>query len=283
MKRFQAGEIDSNNELPTERLDDIEATFGDQVHVVPSLGGYYYAIKNNKEPWGDAGLRRAVSIAIDRDFLARKAWGGAMFAGYGIVPPGIEGYAPYRADYADMDPIEREEEAADILAARGYGPEHPLKLEIRFPNEDNNRATGVAIQEQLRPLGIEVSLFGTDAKTHWAHLENNGDFDLAVAGWGADYRDPETFLGIARKTSGNNLGRYDNPQFDRLLDSAAVAAADPTRRMQLLAQAEKVLVDDVGLLPLLFYSSHNIVSSRVKGWEENALDFHPSRFISVEE
>ena len=65
------------------------------------------------------------------------------------------------------------------------------------------------------------------------------------------------------------------------MDAAAAAGADPRRRMELLSQAEKVLVDAHGLLPLLFYSSHNIVSARIKGWEENVMDIHPSRFITV--
>ena len=67
------------------------------------------------------------------------------------------------------------------------------------------------------------------------------------------------------------------------MDAAAAAGAHPEERMKLLSQAEKVLVDGDGMLPLLFFSSHNIVSSRVKGWEENVMDIHPSRFITVEQ
>ena len=204
-------------------------------------------------------------MAIDREFLADKVWGGAMFPAYGFVPPGIEGYKPYRPEYADAPEIDREDEAARILQALGYGPDNPLKLELRYDTSENNQNTGIAIQEQLRPLGIEVTLHNSDAKTHFGHLDGGGDFDFARSGWIGDYKDPETFLGIARKASGNNLGHYDSPEFERVMEAAAAAGANPQQRMQLLSQAEKVLVDADGMLPLLFYSSHNIVSSQAQG------------------
>jgi oligopeptide transport system substrate-binding protein len=168
------------------------------------------------------------------------------------------------------------------LQALGYGPDNPLKLELRYDTSENNKNTGIAIQEQLRPLGIEVTLHNSDAKTHFGHLDGGGDFDFARGGWIGDYKDPETFLGIARKASGNNLGHYDSPEFEQVMAAGAAAGANAQQRMQLLAQAEKVLVDADGMLPLLFFSSHNIISRRLKGWEENVMDIHPSRFITVE-
>ena len=94
-----------------------------------------------------------------------------MIPAYGMVPPGIEGYESYQADYADMDQIEREDEAVRILTELGYGPENPLPLEIRFNTSENHQNTAVAIQEQLRPLGVEVTMINTDTATHYGHLE----------------------------------------------------------------------------------------------------------------
>lgn len=94
VKRFDAGELDSNNDLPTEQLDDLRARLGDQVRVGPYLGVYYFAIKLDKEPWSNPKVRRALSLAIDRDFLADKIWAKSMHPAYGMVPPGIGGYTP---------------------------------------------------------------------------------------------------------------------------------------------------------------------------------------------
>jgi len=282
MKRFEAGELDSNDDLPTEQLTELRAKFGNQIHVGPYLGIYYYAIKLDKEPWNNPKIRRAISLAIDRDYLAEKVWANTMFAAYSMVPPGITGYKPYQAGYAGTDQIAREQEAAAILADLGYGPNNPLKAEIRIYNSDNNQNTAVAIQEQLRALGVEASILNTDVGTHYGIMEQGGDFDLGLGGWIADYKDPETFLALARKASGNNFSHYSSSAFERLMDEAATAGGEPEKRMQLLAQAEKVMIDDLAFIPLLYFSYHNIVSSRIKGWEENALDVHPSRFVLIE-
>jgi oligopeptide transport system substrate-binding protein len=282
LKRYEAGELDSNDDMPLEQLADMKAKFGDQVRIGPYLGTYYYAPKLDKEPWSNPKLRRAISLAIDRDFLAEKVWGNSMLPGYSMVPPGIEGYEPAIADYAEKSQIDREDEAKKILTELGYGPDKPLKLEIRYNTSENHKNTAVAIQEQLKPLGIEVTMVNTDTKTHYGHLEQKGDFDFARAGWIADYKDPETFLGISRKASGNNYSNYNSPKFEELMDKAAAAGGDPAERSKILSQAERVLVDDLGNLPLLYYSYHNLVSPKLKGFEDNVMDVHPSRFISKE-
>jgi oligopeptide transport system substrate-binding protein len=280
MKRYEAGELDSYDDLPTEQLAELKAKFGDQIRVAPYLGTYYYAIKTDKAPWDNVELRNAISMAIDRDFLAEKVWGNSMFPGYSMVPPGIKGYTSAMASFADKSQIDREEDAMKILEKLGYGPDKPLKMEIRYNTSENHKNTAVAIQEQLKPLGIEVTLLNTDTKTHYGHLEQKGDYDVARASWIADYQDPETFLGISRKASGNNHSNFSSPKYEELMDKAAAAGGNPEERYKLLSEAERVLIDEVGQIPLLYYSFHNIVSPKLAGYEDNVMDVHPSRFIS---
>jgi oligopeptide transport system substrate-binding protein len=282
LKRFEAGELDTNDDMPLEQLEDIQARLGDKVRIGPYIGTYYYVVKMQEEPWSDPEIRRAISMAIDRDFLAEEVWTNAMIPAYGMVPPGVEGYESYTADYADMDQIEREDEAARILEEHGYGPDNPLPLEIRFNTSENHQNTAVAIQEQLRPLGVEVTMLNTDTATHYGHLEQKGDFDYARAGWIADYKDPETFLGISRAASGNNYADFNNPEFERLMDEATAAGGNPEERFRLLHEAEKILVDELPNMPLLFYRYKLLISDKIKGFEENVMDVHPSRFISKE-
>jgi len=283
MKRYEAGELDSYDDLPTEQLPDLKAKFGDQVRVAPYLGTYYYAIKTDKAPWDNLELRTAISEAIDRDFLAEKVWNNSMFPGYSMVPPGIKGYTPAMAKFAEESQIDREDAAKKVLEKLGYTPEHPLKMEIRYNTSENHKNTAVAIQEQLKPLGVEVTLLNTDTKTHYGFLEQKGSYDVARAAWIADYQDPETFLGISRKASGNNYSRYDSPAYEAAMDKAAAAGGNPEERMKLLSDAERILVDEVGNIPLLYYSFHNIVSPKLVGFEDNVMDIHPSRFISKTE
>jgi len=280
MKRFEAGELDTYGDLPTEQLADLKAKFGDEIRVGPYLGTYYYAIKTDKAPWDNVKLRNAISEAIDRDFLAEKVWNNSMLPGYSMVPPGITGYTPALASFADKSQLDREDDAKKVLAELGYGPDKPLKMEIRYNTSENHKNTAVAIQEQLKPLGIDVTLLNTDTKTHYAHLEQKGDYDLARAGWIADYSDPESFLGISVKASGNNYSNFNDAKFEDLMKQAAAAGGDPAKRMELLSQAERVLIDNVGNIPLLYYSFHNAVSKKIAGWDDNVMDRHPTRFIS---
>ncbi len=280
IKRFEAGELDTNDDIPTEQMADLKAKFGDQLRIGPYLGTYYYSIKTDRAPWDNVELRNAISMAIDRDFLAEKVWQNSMLPGYSMVPPGIEGYTSALAKFADMSQIDREDEAKKILEKLGYTPEKPLKMEIRYNTSENHKNTAVAIQEQLKPLGVEVSLLNTDTKTHYSFLEQKGDYDVARAGWIADYKDPETFLGISRKASGNNYSDFDNPKFEELMDKAAAAGGNPEERMKDLAEAERVLVDEVGQIPLLYYSYKNLVSPKIHGFEENVMDVHPTRFVT---
>jgi oligopeptide transport system substrate-binding protein len=283
MKRYEAGELDSYDDLPTEQLADLKAKFGDQVRVAPYLGSYYYAVKTDKAPWDNVELRNAISEAIDRDFLAEKVWNNSMSPGYSMVPPGTVGYTAAIATYADKSQIDREDDAKAVLEKLGYGPDKPLKMEIRYNTSENHKNTAVAIQEQLKPLGIEVSLLNTDTKTHYAFLEQKGNYDVARIGWIADYQDPETFLGTLRKASGNNYSNYNSPKFEELMDKAAAAGGNPEERMKLLGEAERQVVDDVAIIPLLYYNFHNIVSPKLVGFDDNIMDVHPSRFISKTE
>jgi len=282
MKRFEAGELDSNNDLPTEQLTDLKAKFGDQINIGPYLGTFYFVFKITKAPWDNVKLRHAVSMAIDRDYLAEKVWQNSMIPSYSFVPPGISGYETRTTDYAEMSQIDREDAAKKVLAELGYGPDKPLKMEIRYNTSENNKNTAVAIQEQLKPLGVEVTLLNTDTKTHYGHLEQHGDFDVARAGWIADYKDPENFLALCKSGTGNNYSEYTDKEYDDLLAKAA-ASADPAERMKTLSDAEAIgVARDLCVLPLLYYSYKNIVSSKVKGWEDNVMDRHPSRFLSKE-
>ena len=213
MKRFEAGELDMNDDIPTEQLADLKAKFGDQIKIGPYLGTYYYAFKIPTRRRGTTSkLRHAISMAIDRDYLAEKVWQNTMLPAYSFVPPGI-------SRLRDARPRTTPRSRSSTARTRprrsstelGYGPDKPLKMEIRYNTSENHKNTAVAIQEQLKPLGIEVTLLNTDTKTHYGHLEQHGDFDIARAGWIADYKDPENFLALCKTGTGNNYARLFQP------------------------------------------------------------------------
>ena len=279
IKRFEAGEVDSMNDMPTEQLADLKAKFGDQIHLTPELGTYYYIFKSQKAPWNNPKLRNAISMVIDREQLAEKVWQNSMIPAYSLVPPGVKGYETSVMEYAEMPQLDREDAAKKVFTELGIGPDKPMKLELRYNTSENHKNTAVAFQEMLKPFGFDVTLINTDGKTHYSYLEQHGQFDVARAGWIADFKDPVTFLNLAKTGDGNNYGEYSNKDFDALMDKAAVEA-DPAARMKELSQAEAIMIKDLPILPLLYYGNHNVVSSKLHGFDDNVMDVHPSRFVS---
>ncbi len=279
LKRFEAGEIDTYDDLPVEQMSYIREKFAGQFLTGPYLGTYFFWFKNDKPPFDNAKLRRAMALAIDREYIADKIWAGTMTAAYSFVPPGIVGYDPVQADFKAMTQVEREDEAKKLMAELGYGPDKPLSVELRFNTSENHRNTAIAVADMLKTIGIEAKLLNTDGKTHYGHLRSHGDFDLARANWVGDYRDPQTFLLIPTTGDGHNYGLYSNKAFDALVAQADIEG-DIIKRREIMMQAEKIIVQEQPLLILLHYRSKNLVSARLQGWETNNIDAHLSRWLA---
>lgn len=284
LRRFQAGELDSNNDVPFEQIPWMQENMPDEFRAAPYLGTYYYAVDMRRPPFDDVRIRRALSLAIDREFLADEIMGGTFLAAYSFVPPGINNYdEPAYADYMDMSMLDREDEALALLEEAGFGPDNPLSLEIRYNTSENHEQIAVAIADMWKPLGIETALFNTDVATHYAHLRDGGEFDVARAAWIADYSDPQNFLFMVESDNdGFNYAHFNSPEYDALMDEAEVTI-DLTERAAMLHQAEAIFMAELPFIPLLTYASTNLVSTRLHGWEDNAQNVHPSRYMSLDE
>ncbi len=283
LRRFVAGEIQSYDDVPVEQIGFVRSHLAEAFRVTPSLGSYFYAFDTRHKPFDDRRVRQALAMVIDREFLAETIWRGTMDPGYSFVPPGMESYgAPATVAWKDIDPYEREDEAKRLLADAGFGPRgQKLEVEIRFNNSENHRATAVAIADMWKPLGVETRLLSTDATSHYAFLREKPPFDVARSGWFADYPDAQNFLFLGQSDNqALNVASFTNKTFDRLMREAQVEES-PGRRRAILHEAEALLLDEQPDLVLLTYKSRNLVSPKLKGWEENVRDNHPGRYISI--
>jgi oligopeptide transport system substrate-binding protein len=226
-------------------------------------------------------VRQALSMLVDREFIAEQIWGQTMQPGYSFMPPGVGNYGdPAYMTYKDQSPIDREDAAKKLLTEAGFGAGKPLKVEIRYNTTDNNRNTVIAISEQWKQAGIETSFINTDGKTHFAHLRDGGDFDIARYGWIADYSDPNNFLFLLKSDNkGFNYGKYNNPEFDKLLDNAA-KELDLKKRADMLKQAEAILMKDMPWIPIMYYGKSNLISPKIKGFVQNTRGVYPTRYLS---
>ncbi|WP_244645565.1 peptide ABC transporter substrate-binding protein [Salinarimonas ramus] len=282
VRRFEAGEVQSCSDLPSEQIADLRERLGDQVRIAPYLGTYYLPVKVPKETLGDPRVREAMSMAIDRVFLAEEIWQDTMVPAYSLVPPGTNNYvedAP-QLDYAKTDILDREDQAIALLEEAGIGPGE-LTVDLRYNTSENNKNTMTAVGEMLRNIGIESTLTEMEGATYFNYLREDGDFDVARAGWIGDYNDPQNFLFLYESDNlGFNYPRWANEEYDRLMQQAETET-DLQARAEILAQAERLFLSEVPAIPILFYTSKALVSPQLSGWEDNIMNVHGTRFLSL--
>lgn len=284
LRRFMAGEIHSYDDVPLEQVAFVRKRLPEALVVSPSLGAYYYAFDTRRKPFDDTRVRRALSMVIDREFLAERIWGGTMEPLYSFVPPGIETYgAPTTVRWKEMRPFEREDEARRLLREAGYGDGlEPLEVEIRFNNSENHRATAVAIADMWKGLGVATKLRATDATTHFAFLREKAPFDVARAGWFADFPDAENFLFLGESDNkGLNTPNFSNAAFDALL-RAARRERSAERRRAILHEAEALILAEQPYLVLMAYRSSYLLSPKISGFEPNPFGAHAGRYVSIQ-
>ncbi|QFY60134.1 peptide ABC transporter substrate-binding protein [Rhizobium grahamii] len=284
VRRFEAKEMDLVYNFSADQIDRLRSSYSDQVHVSPTLATYYYAFDSRQEPYSDVRVRRALSMAIDRDFLAKEIYSGSQIPAYSLVPPGIDTYgAPAKADFADVSQLDREDKAIELMKEAGYGDGgKPLNIEIRYNTNPNHERVATAVADMWKnTFKAKVSLVNLDVSSHYAYLQEGGKFNVARAGWVADYADAENFLALNLSTNKTfNYGHYESPEFDALM-AKSYAETDPAARSKLLHEAETHLMADQPVAPLLTQADLWLVSSRVQGWHDNAANQHLSRFLSV--
>lgn len=280
-KRFRAGEIDIATDFASDQIDWLKKNLPDETRIAPYLGIYYYPVNTSKPPFDDKRVRQALSMAINREAITDKVLKTGELPAYSFVPPGTNNYGePAYVAWKDMPYEERVEEAKKLLAEAGFGPDNPLKFVLSYNTSENHKRIAIAVAAMWKQIGVEAELFNTEVKVHYDKLKQ-ADFDVARAGWIADYNDPQNFLYLLQGSSGPlNYGRYANPEYDALMEQAAVTT-DLSERASLMAQAEAMAMEDQPVIPIYYYVSKNLVSGSVEGWQDTVNDIHRSRFLSV--
>jgi ABC-type oligopeptide transport system substrate-binding subunit len=280
LTRFRSGELDVVVSLPSEQMESIARDFGSQLHLVQQIGLEYLAFNARRPPLSDARVRRALSMAIDRDLLTARLLRAGEPAAYCLVPPGVDHYPnPGCADFGSWPQSRRIEEARRLLAAAGYGPGgRPLAIRYRYNNADTQKKIAIAISAMWQPLGVRTELVTGDMKTHQQAIAQ-GDFDVARGSWYAEDRDAASFLELLdSRATALNISGYRSAPFDALLDRAA-DSADLAQRAALMSQAESLAMREQPLAPLYIYVGRRLIARRVQGWVDNPRGVHLNRYL----
>jgi len=281
-RRFRAGEIDVATDFASDQIDWLKANLPKETRIAPYLGIYYYPINTQKPPFDDKRVRQALSMSIDRETIVDKVMKTGEIAAYSFVPPGTLNYGePSYASFKGMSQADRVAKATKLLGDAGFNAGNPLKFQLRYNTSENHKRIAVAIAAMWKKLGVEVELYNSEVKVHYADLKQR-KFDVARAGWIADYNDPQNFLYLLEtRTGANNYGGYSVKAFDDLMEQAS-KTSDLKARAKLLADAEAIAMEDQPIIPIYYYVSKNLVAQYVKGWVDTTNDIHRWRYLSIE-
>lgn len=282
-RRVRRGELDINTDIQSNRIAFLKEEIPQYVRVYTYLGVTYLAFNTNEPAFKDKRVRQALSMAIDRDFIARKLLRGGQVPAYTFTPPGVANYtAATPPEWASWPLDKRQAEARRLLAQAGYGPDRPLKFEVKQRNTPDPMLYTPAVQADWKAIGVEAQLMQQETQIAYADYRARA-FQVADAAWVADYNDAMSFLYLNHSSTGpQNYGDYKNPVYDALLGKAD-NEPDAAKRAGYLSQAESVMLGDAPIAPIYFYVNKNLVSPRVTGWVDNIIDHHRTRYLCVKD
>lgn len=270
LNRFLAGEIDMTWNVPIERFKQLKKDYPADLKVEGLVSTYYYQFNTKKKPFDDVRVRTALSYAVNRDVIADKVMGQGQRPAYGLTPDYVDGFKPVVADWSKMTQADRDAKAKALLQEAGFDTSKPLKFELLYNTDDNHKKVAVAVASMWKKLGVQVSLVNQEWKTY-LETKKQGQFDVARAGWTADYNEASSMLDLMQTTHGNNDGKYSNPAFDKLMNESR-DQVDAASRNKLYVQAEAILAKDMPIIPIYQYVQPRMVKSYVGGYPSNPLD-----------
>lgn len=283
LTRYLAGELDMTD-IPAGQFPRLSEEYPDQAISFPNSCSYYYLFNHVSGPEAlqDVRVRQALSMAVDRDIIVDNVLAGGQRAAYTFTHWAIPGWETPDIPMANMTQAERNARAQELIAEAGYGEDNPLELEIIYNTSDSHRAIAVAISQMWKQtLGVETTL----ANQEWAtYLDTRGEqnYEIARAGWCADYAEPSTYLDLFTTSSSYNDGKYSNPEVDALMQEAKLAD-DP---LSLYQRVEEIAAEDAAIIPIYHYASVRMMSPNLENWPtENLLQNWYSRdlYISASE
>ncbi|ACV28516.1 Stage 0 sporulation protein KA [Anaerococcus prevotii] len=272
---YRSGDLDFINSVPQEEIQKLLDT--KELKIKPYVGTYFVCFNTEKEPFNDPKVRKAFSLAIDRNFIVNQVTGQGQEPATAYVPSGVydakgaegDDFRTVGGDYYSINDEDYEkniEEAKKLMEEAGYkdGEGFP-QIDYLYNTDENHKAIAEALQNMWQEnLGVQVSLQNQDWNV-FLKERKEGNYNIARHGWIADYNDPMSFIDMWLTGGGNNDAQYKNPEFDKFV-KAAKATSDPDERMENMHKAEDILIgEDNVVAPLYFYNNSYMMKPNIKG------------------
>ena len=271
---YTGGTAQLIKDVPTEEIPTLKKDKKDEFYVDPILGTYYLSMNLNKAPFNDKNVRKALSLAIDRDYVANTVMQGTYSPAYNYVGTGVDDVDPGKflensktangdKTYISEDYKANLEEAKKALAEAGY-PEGKGFPTITYSTNDAGYHKAVAeyLQQAYKQLGITMNIDIVDWSS-FTPKRRAGEYEMARNGWVMDYNDASNMIELFTSTNGNNDGKYNNPAFDKAMNDSKVA--DKAAHFTALHEAEKIVSEDYGFIPVAYYNDFWLQNTNLKG------------------
>lgn len=271
---YTGGTAQLIKDVPTEEIPTLKKDKKDEFNVDPILGTYYLSMNLNKAPFNNKNVRKALSLAIDRDYVANTVMQGTYSPAYNYVGTGVDDVDPGKflenskaanggKTYISEDYKANLEEAKKALAEAGY-PEGKGFPTITYSTNDAGYHKAVAeyLQQVYKDLGITMNIDIVDWSS-FTPKRRAGEYEMARNGWVMDYNDASNMIELFYSSNGNNDGKYNNPAFDKALNDSKVA--DKAAHFTALHEAEKIVSEDYGFIPVAYYNDFWLQSTSLKG------------------
>lgn len=286
---YQTGEVLMIKDVPTEEIPSLTGT--DDFYVDPIIGTYYISLNIQKAPFDDVNVRKALSLAIDREYVASTLMQGTYTAAGNFMGPGwmdtdgteFMSNANGGKPYIDTTNFEANlEEAKQLLADAGY-PDGEGFSTISYTTNDAGYHKVVAeyLQQAWAELGIDLQVNIVEWSS-FTPMRRSGDFEVARNGWVGDYSDPSNMLELFCTTNGNNDGKFSNADFDAAIDTSR-STLDAAERSTALHTAEDILMDQAGCIPLAYYNDFWLQSSKITGAWHSAYGYWYFMYADITE
>lgn len=271
---YTGGTAQLIKDVPTEEIPTLKKDKKDEFNVDPILGTYYLSMNLNKAPFNNKNVRKALSLAIDRDYVANTVMQGTYTPAYNYVGTGVDDVDPGKflenskaanggKTYISEDYKANLEEAKKALAEAGY-PEGKGFPTITYSTNDTgyHKALAEYLQQVYKDLGITMNIDIVDWSS-FTPKRRAGEYEMARNGWVMDYNDASNMIELFVSSNGNNDGKYNNPAFDKAVNDSKVA--DKTAHFAALHEAEKIVSEDYGFIPVAYYNDFWLQSTSLKG------------------
>ena len=287
---YQTGEALFIKDVPTEEIPSLLGT--DEFYVDPIIGTYYISLNDSIEPFNDPLVRKALSLAIDRQYVADTLMQGTYspawnFMGPGwIDPAGGEFMAKSNGGetYISEDFEANLAEAKKLMQEAGYSGD-PANPDMQITYSTNDAGYHKVVAEYLQQAWAEIGVELKVDVVEWASftpMRRAGDYEISRNGWVGDYSDPSNMLDLMYSTNGNNDGKYNSPAFDAAMDISR-STADPAERSAALHEAEDVMMEEMSCIPVAYYNDFWLQSAKIQGMWHSATGYWYFMYADIAE